>query len=212
LPGGYDKQNVGVIDFVSAAPATGSLDVHYYDEHTVILQQSKSVHYEAPFLYLLFGNDRALLLDTGATADSDRFPLRRTVDRLVDIWLAKNPREGYALVVAHTHGHGDHVAGDAQFAGWVRTTVVPKDVDAVRLFFGFGEDWPDRTVRFDLGGRVLEVLGSPGHQPAAITVYDPWTALLLTEDTSIPDGCTCRTAPRSWPPWTGWSPLPGPGR
>jgi len=194
-----------MVDFASGAPVTGSLDVawnhgtpgrrgdrepkvqvHYYDEHTVMLRQSKSVSYEAPFLYLLFGNERALLLDTGATADPGRFPLREKVDRLVAIWLAKNPRDGYELVVAHTHGHGDHVAADAQFAGRARTTVVPKDVDAVRLFFGFGEDWPDRTVRFDLGGRVLEILGSPGHHGAAVTVYDPWTGVLLTGDTVYP--------------------------
>jgi hydroxyacylglutathione hydrolase len=205
LSAGYDKENEAMVDFASGAPVTGSLDVawnhgtpgrrgdrepkvqvHYYDEHTVILRQSKSVSYEAPFLYLLFGNERALLLDTGATADPGRFPLREKVDRLVAIWLAKNPRDGYELVVAHTHGHGDHVAADAQFAGRARTTVVPKDVDAVRLFFGFGEDWPDRTVRFDLGGRVLEILGSPGHHGAAVTVYDPWTGVLLTGDTVYP--------------------------
>lgn len=194
-----------MVDFASGAPVTGSLDVewnhgtpgrrgdrepkiqvHYYDEHTVILRQSKSVSYEAPFLYLLFGNDRALLLDTGATADPERFPLREKVDRLVSIWLAKYPREGYELVVAHTHGHGDHVAADGQFAGRAGTTVVAKDVDAVRSFFGFGDGWPDRTVSFDLGGRVLQVLGSPGHHRAAITVYDPWTAILLTGDTVYP--------------------------
>ena len=194
-----------MIDFASGAPVTGSLDVewnhgtpsrrgngepkiqvHYYDEHTVILRQSKSVNYEAPFLYLLFGNDRALLLDTGATADPERFPLREKVDRLIAGWLAKYPREGYELVVAHTHGHGDHVAADGQFAGRAGTTVVAKDVDAVRSFFGFGDGWPDRTVSFDLGGRVLQVLGSPGHHRAAITVYDPWTAILLTGDTVYP--------------------------
>jgi hypothetical protein len=32
--------------------------------------------------------------------------------------------------VAHTRGHGDHVAGDAQFAGPAHTTVVPRDLDA----------------------------------------------------------------------------------
>jgi len=194
-----------MVDFARGTPVTGSLDVawnhgmpgrrgerepkiqvHYYDEHTVILRQSKSVHYEAPFMFLLFGNDRALLLDTGATADPERFPLRGKVDRLVAIWLAKNPREGYELVVAHTHGHGDHVAADGQFAGRAGTTVVPKDVAAVRSFFGFGDGWPERTVTFDLGGRVLEVLGSPGHEEAAITVYDPWTGVLLTGDTVYP--------------------------
>jgi hydroxyacylglutathione hydrolase len=205
LPAGYDKENEAMVDFARGAPTKGSLDVtwnhgtpgrrgngepkiqvHYYDEHTVILRQSKSVNYEAPFLYLLFGNDRALLLDTGATADPERFPLREKVDRLVSIWLAKHPREGYELVVAHTHGHGDHVAADGQFAGRADTTVVAKDVDAVRLFFGFGDGWPERSVSFDLGGRVLEVLGSPGHHRAAITVYDPWTAILLTGDTVYP--------------------------
>jgi hydroxyacylglutathione hydrolase len=192
------------IDFATGAPATGSLavswihgaparrqggdppiQVHRYDEHTVILRQSKSVHYEAPFLYLLFGNDRALLLDTGATADPARFPLRATVDGLVDDWLTRHPREDYQLVVVHTHGHGDHVAGDAQFAGRPATTVVSRELDEVRQHFGF-TGWPAQIVPYDLGGRVLEVTGSPGHHKAAITIYDPWTGFLLTGDTVYP--------------------------
>ena len=187
-------------DFVSGAPVPGSLDVrwihgapgepaiqvHRYDEHTVILRQGKSVHWEAPFLFLLFGDDRALLLDTGATADPGRFPLRETIDGLIAGWLDEHPREGYELVVAHTHGHGDHVAADGQFAARDRTTVVPRDVDAVRSFFGFGDGWPDGAVRFDLGGRVLDVLGSPGHHPAAITVYDARTGIMFTGDTVYP--------------------------
>ncbi|GIF50811.1 glyoxylase-like metal-dependent hydrolase (beta-lactamase superfamily II) [Asanoa ferruginea] len=162
------------------------IQVHRYAEHTVILRQSKSVNYEAPFLYLLFGNDRALLLDTGATAEPDLFPLRATVDGLIAEWLDKHPREGYELVVAHTHAHHDHVAADAQFADRPATTVVAVDVDSVRSFFGFGDGWPDEIVTFDLGGRLLEVLGSPGHHQAAITVYDPWTGILLTGDTVLP--------------------------
>lgn len=194
----------GMIDFVSAAPTTGSLDVrwihgapsrrrahdpaiqvHRYDEHTVILRQSKSVNYEAPFLYLLFGNDRALLLDTGATADPGLFPLCAIVDRLIDGWLADHPRPAYELVVAHTHGHGDHFAGDGQFTGRPATTVVSHELDAVRQYFGF-TDWPGQVVTFDLGGRVLEITGSPGHHRAAITVYDPWSGFLLTGDTVLP--------------------------
>jgi glyoxylase-like metal-dependent hydrolase (beta-lactamase superfamily II) len=197
------------IDFVTGAPVVGSLDVrwihgaasghrlrdpalqalqvHRYDEHTVILRQSKSVHYEAPFLFLLFGNNRALLLDTGATADPELLPLRATVDQLLGDWLARHPRAGYELVVAHTHGHQDHVTGDPQFTGRPGTIVVGHDVEAVRSFFGFDDDrWPAQTVAFDLGGRVLEVLGSPGHHRAAITVYDPWTGFLLTGDTVLP--------------------------
>jgi hydroxyacylglutathione hydrolase len=143
------------------------------------------VNYEAPFLYLFCGNDRALLLDTGATEDPASFPLRAAVDRLIAQWLTEHPRDGYELVVAHTHGHNDHVAGDPQFAGRPHTTVVPRDLDAVQRYFGF-TGWPDQILPFDLGGRVLDVTGSPGHHRAAITIYDPWTGFLLTGDTVYP--------------------------
>jgi hydroxyacylglutathione hydrolase len=166
-------------------PADPPIQVHQCDPHTVIMRQSKSVNYEAPFLYLLFGNDRAFLLDTGATADPARFPLRDTVDRLITDWLARNPRADYELVVAHTHGHGDHVAGDPQFADRPNTTIVSRELDAVQRYFGF-TDWPEQIVRFDLGGRVLEITGSPGHHRAAITIYDPWTGFLFTGDTVLP--------------------------
>jgi hydroxyacylglutathione hydrolase len=194
------------IDFVTGAPVAGRLDVrwihgapprargaghppiqvHHYDEHTVILRQSKSVHFEAPFMFLLFGNDRALLLDTGATAQAESFPLRATVDELVESWLEAHPHADYQLVVAHTHGHNDHVAADGQFAGRPGTAVVARDEAAVRSFFGFGDGWPAEIVPFDLGGRVLEVTGSPGHHKAAITIYDPWTGILFTGDTVLP--------------------------
>lgn len=189
------------MDFVTGAPVAGDLDVpwahgtrrgtgespiqvHAYDEHTLILRQSKTVHFEAPFLYLLFGNARALLLDTGATQEPERFPLRATVDRLIDEWLVAHPRSGYELVVAHTHGHGDHKAADGQFTGRPATTVVPVDPESVRAFFGI-TDWPEEVVRFDLGGRVLDVVGIPGHQPASIAVFDPWSGFLLTGDTVL---------------------------
>src|SRR5215472_115749 len=187
------------VDFSAGPPAAGDLyvrwnhgasgeqpiQVHAYDPHTYLLRQSKATSYEAPFLYLLFGNERAVLLDTGATADPAVFPLRDTVDAVAADWLAANPREGYELVVAHTHGHGDHVAGDGPFASRPLTTLVGRDVGAVKEFFGFA-DWPDEVVRFDLGGRVLEVTGIPGHHPASIAIFDAWSGFLLTGDTVYP--------------------------
>ena len=159
--------------------------MHAFDEHTIILRQSKTAHYEAPFLYLLMGNDRAVLFDTGATADASTFPLRATVDRLLASWQERNARPAYHLVVAHSHAHGDHVAADDQFAGRPDTTVVGHDPRAVQQFFGF-TSWPDEVVRLDLGGRVLEVTGIPGHHPASIAVFDPWTGFLLTGDSVYP--------------------------
>ncbi|HYQ67025.1 MBL fold metallo-hydrolase [Actinophytocola sp.] len=193
-----------MVDFLTGAPVAGDLDVrwnhgsrsvrrnsdppiqvHAYDDHTFVLRQNKAVHYEAPFLFLFCGNDRAFLLDTGATEDPARFPLRATVDALLDGWLAEHPRVAYELVVAHTHGHGDHIAGDGQFDGRPHTTVVPAALASVQAYFGI-TDWPTGVARLDLGGRVLEVTGCPGHHEASIAIYDPWTGFLLTGDTVLP--------------------------
>ncbi|MCF4121201.1 MBL fold metallo-hydrolase [Antribacter sp. KLBMP9083] len=161
------------------------LQVHHHGPDTVILRQSRSVTFEAPFLYLLFGADRAFLLDTGATQDPATFPLRETVDRLVEEWLAEHPHAGYELVVAHTHSHRDHVAGDAQLAGRERTMVVGTSLADVQAYFGFTV-WPTEVVTLDLGGRLLEITGIPGHHPASIAVFDPRTGFLLTGDTVYP--------------------------
>ncbi|MDG4826668.1 MBL fold metallo-hydrolase [Asanoa sp. WMMD1127] len=166
-----------------ARPSEPKIQVHWYDDRTAILRQSKAVSYEAPFLYLLIGDRRALLLDTGATADPDLFPLRATVDELL---AHRTGDPDYPLVVAHSHGHGDHVAADPQFADRPATTVVGRGADEVKEFFGFGATWPAETVAFDLGGRELAILASPGHHPAAITVWDPRTGVLLTGDTVLP--------------------------
>ncbi|MEV0912916.1 MBL fold metallo-hydrolase [Streptomyces sp. NPDC049967] len=91
----------------------------------------------------------------------------------------------HALIVAHTHGHGDHVAGDTQFAGCPATTIVGREPEAVQAFFGF-EQWPTGTVGSDLGGRVLELIAATGHHKSAVTIYDPWTGILLTGDTVMP--------------------------
>ncbi|MCT9112194.1 MBL fold metallo-hydrolase [Streptomyces mirabilis] len=161
------------------------IQVHAHDAHTVILRQNMAVDYEAPFLFLLFGEARAVLIDTGATASADCFPLRRVVDELMETWLTARPRAGYELLVLHTHPHGDHVAGDGQFADRPGTTVVDAALDQAWPFFGFDGD-PEGVARVDLGGRVLECLATPGHHAAAVTYFDPWTGFLLTGDTVYP--------------------------
>ncbi|SDP51731.1 Glyoxylase, beta-lactamase superfamily II [Arthrobacter sp. ok909] len=179
------------------------IQVHAYDEHTFILRQNMAVNYEAPFMFLLFGHARAVLIDTGATVSADFFPLRRIVDGLMDAWLAAHPRVGYQLLVLHTHPHGDHVAGDAQFAGRPDTVLVDAARDSAWEFFGFtdnpdgggGSDGGDgesdgggtvESAHVDLGGRVLECWPSPGHHNAAVTFYDRYTGFLLTGDTVYP--------------------------
>lgn len=184
VPGNLDVQ--WIHGSVSAKHNTDpDIQVHAYDPHTFILRQNKAIHYEAPFMFLLFGDSRAVLIDTGATESAEYFPLRQTVDGLVDRWLAEHPRLGYRLLVLHTHAHGDHVAGDGQFAGRPDTLVVTAQRAPAWEFFGFGDNLA-ALAGVDLGGRVLECLPTPGHHEAAVTCYDPYTGLLLTGDTVYP--------------------------
>lgn len=176
------------------APGEPPIQVHALSENTYILRQSKRVSYEAPFLYLLFGSRRAVLLDTGATADPMRFPLRETIDDIVRDWGTRHPSGAFELVVGHTHAHGDHIAGDGQFADRADTVVVDHDVDAVKAFFQIA-DWPNGTGTLDLGERVLTVLPVPGHHPASVAVYDPWSGIVLAGDTILPGRLYVRDYP-----------------
>src|SRR6185369_7695148 len=100
-PGGRAVNAPLGVAWIHGAAGEPAIQTHWYDEATVVLRQAKSLNYEAPFMFLLFGDERALLLDTGAVSDPDRFPLRATVDELVGRWLDKHPHPRYGLVVAH---------------------------------------------------------------------------------------------------------------
>ena len=150
-----------------------------------MIRQSLRSSSEGPFVFLLFGNERALLVDTGHGRDPAQWPLRETVDNLIGSWLERHPRSSYALVVAHSHAHSDHTDGDKQFEGRANTTLVGAKIEEVVQFFGFS-DWPDRSVMVDLGGRELAVIPSPGHHKAAVTYFDPYSGVLFTGDTVYP--------------------------
>lgn len=171
------------------------IQVHAYNENLFILRQSKCATAEAPFLFLLFGEDRALLLDTGATSDG---PLWETVEGLLTQWLEKREQGFVELIVAHSHSHGDHVAGDAQFAGKeLVSSVATLERAGVLRFWGFAEYPLDRPT-LDLGGRVIDVLGTPGHKDDSVTLYDRRTQLLLTGDLVYPGHLFVFT-PEEWP-------------
>src|SRR5690606_12514273 len=89
------------------------------------------------------------------------------------------------LVVAHTHRHGDHRAGDLQFESLAGVEVVPIESDRMRAYFGF-DDWPAGEARIDLGGRTVHVLPTPGHHPDHVVFYDEPTGLLLSGDFLLP--------------------------
>ena len=98
-----------------------ALQVHTYEPQTFILRQSPCASFEANFLYLLVGSDKALLIDTGAVADPKEMPLGKTILEL----LPGNDDKKLPLLVAHTHRHLDHRAGDPQFASLPSVQIVP---------------------------------------------------------------------------------------
>lgn len=155
--------------------------VQALDGNTFVIRQSIKTNFEAPLLYLLFGRDKALVVDTGAQDGR----IRPVIDRLVAQWSMVNGRTKIPLVVAHSHSHGDHVAGDAAFRDRPDTTVIGLEPKDVARFFGI-TNWPEELARFDLGDRVLTIIPAPGHQAAAIMIYDPRLKILLSGDTLYP--------------------------
>ena len=160
---------------------TSQFRVHAYNDGLFILRQAACTNFEKPLLYLVFGHDRALLLDTGAGGVDVATP----IDSLIRAWLLLQGRPSIALVVAHSHAHSDHVAGDSQFVARLSTSIVGHDTASVRAFFGI-KRWPQDRGVLDLGGRLLDVIPIPGHQSASIAVYDRLTGVLLTGDTFYP--------------------------
>jgi glyoxylase-like metal-dependent hydrolase (beta-lactamase superfamily II) len=150
--------------------------------------------------YLIVGQKRALLFDTGMGI-SDIKAITGELTRL-------------PVIVLNSHTHDDHVGGN-----WEFDTVFGRDTSFTRqnakgsradaqaeitpgqicgaLPKGFDSKayatrpWKitakvDDGDRFDLGGRRLEVIATPGHTPDAISLIDRAHGLLFTGDTYYP--------------------------
>jgi glyoxylase-like metal-dependent hydrolase (beta-lactamase superfamily II) len=157
------------------------MQVQAIDADTIVIRQSVKTNFEAPFLYLLFGRDRVLLIDTGAGG----LKVRPTIDRLIAEWRDKHGGRPIRLVVAHSHSHGDHHSGDDEFRDRPDTDLIGLAPEQVASYFHIA-DWPRSIVPFDLGGRVVNIIPTPGHEPAHIMVYDARTQLLFSGDMLYP--------------------------
>lgn len=156
--------------------------VHEYNADFYILRESGCTHYEKPFLYLIFGGDKALLLDTGAGQVDTRGPVMQVLGK----WMKRKDHPNMPLLVVHSHGHGDHVAGDPQFRNNPGVELIEPNPQALIEAFHL-KDWPNQPGTIDLGGgRVLDLVPIPGHQEASIALYDRKTGVLLTGDSVYP--------------------------
>jgi glyoxylase-like metal-dependent hydrolase (beta-lactamase superfamily II) len=155
---------------------------------------------EETISYLIVGEKRALLFDTGMGI-SDL--------KIVIAQLTKLP-----IIVLNSHTHNDHV-GD----NWEFSTIYGMDTDFTRqnargsrldaqaeitpgqICGALPKEFDSKAYatrpwkitaytydgdRFDLGGRTLEVIATPGHTPDAISLLDRAKGLLFTGDTYYP--------------------------
>lgn len=155
--------------------------VHAYTPTFLILRQSGCTHFEKPFLYLILGSREAMLIDTGA-GGADAAPM------VADVLRRHGESAGrpqLPLLLVHSHGHDDHVAGDAPFRKDPTVRMVEGTRTAVSSFFDLTR-WPDGVAQYDLGDRVLDVFAIPGHEPASIAIYDRRTGVLMTGDVLYP--------------------------
>ena len=163
------------------------IQVIAYNEDSYILRENPCVHWEAPFTYLLFGNSRALLIDTGATPEASYYPLHNTVDAIIRRWCDFRHRKTVPLTVVLTSG--EDIAqnqGLRQFTGRPDTILAPIQLSAIKEFYKLSSVWPNGTGRIDLGGRGIDVVPTPGTHKDGLTFYDSYNRFLYTGDLLYP--------------------------
>ena len=164
------------------------------DADTFVISEYQ--HPEQTHCYLLLGDSRALLIDTGLGVS--------------DIGAVVSSLTSLPVTAAATHVHWDHIGGHRHFsdiavhgkeAGWlsggfplplnvikknlmagVREFPADFDMDRYEIYGGgAGRLISDGDV-FDLGGRRLSLLHTPGHSPGHLCFWEPARGYLFSGD------------------------------
>lgn len=162
--------------------------VHEYNEDFYILRESGCINAEKPFLYLIFGENKALLEDTGVAYGAPDRTVIPTAPFIMDLmakWAKRKNHAPVSLVVIHSHAHGDHTAADAQFKGLPNVEFVAAAPAEIQKAAGI-KTWPTDIGQIDLGKRIIDVIPIPGHDAASIALYDRLTGNLMTGDSLYP--------------------------
>ena len=150
--------------------------------------------------YLIVGSKRAIEFDTGMGISD----IKKVIGE-----LTQEP-----VTVLNSHTHADHVGGNWEFddvegmdTEYTRTNAkgskaaAQEEIGAGKICgslpAGFDakayatRPWKIAALihdgsRFDLGGRTIEVIATPGHTPDSISLLDRANGLLFTGDTYYP--------------------------
>ncbi len=164
------------------------------DRDTYVISEYR--HWEETHCYLLVGDKRCLLIDTGLGVGSMGAEVRHLTDKPV--------------AAAVTHAHWDHIGGLSDFPEfyvhsaewpWLREGGFPLPLQTVKTLLTERCDLPDgfdpsRYAFFhgvpsgaladhdtiDLGGRRVEALHTPGHSPGHLSFWERERGYLFTGD------------------------------
>ena len=172
----------------------GWFTVEKIDTQTFAISEYR--HWEETHCYLLCGQDESVLIDTGLGVSN--------IKRIVDI-LTTLP-----VTVLTTHVHWDHIGGHGSFdriavheaeKNWINGSfpltlkevkeqltklpcALPEefDLDSYRLFQGEPQILLHDGDGFDVGGRTIRVLHTPGHSPGHCCFYEQERRYLYSGD------------------------------
>ena len=163
------------------------------DESTYIISEYQ--HWEETHCYLLIGSDRALLIDTGLGVCNIHEQVRKLTDK--------------SITAVATHIHWDHIGGHKYFPDFyaheaeldwlngkfplpiqaVKSMVadrceLPEDFDISNYKIFQGK--PGLVLKdgdtIDLGGRIIQVLHTPGHSPGHLCFWESEMDYLFSGD------------------------------
>lgn len=150
--------------------------------------------------YLIVGSDRALLIDTGTGAGS----MKAAVATLTAL----------PVLLVNSHSHWDHIGSNHEFSEIAIHRAEAHELsyrythEQIAGYFGpdsllgplpagrtvenitIGPSTPTRLLdggeRFDLGGRTITALHTPGHAPGLLSLLDEEHGVLFSTDTAYP--------------------------
>ena len=167
--------------------------VDQIDEFTYIISEYQ--HWEENHSYLLVGDERALLIDTGLGIGDIGSLVRELTQK--------------QIAAVATHVHWDHIGGHKDFSEiythkaelhWLDGNfplhisevrrmladhcVFPNSfsLEEYRLFQGKPTELLEDGDVLDLGGRWLQVFHTPGHSPGHLCFWEEKTGYLFTGD------------------------------
>ncbi len=163
------------------------------DETTFAISEYK--HYEEAHSYLLLGEEKALLIDTGLGISN----IKKVIDEITHL----------PIMVATTHVHWDHIGGHKYFNDiavhalekeWLLNFPIPLEVvknNLMKLPFEYPKSFDinkydiykgiptlvlnDNDI-INIGNRKIRIIHTPGHSPGHICFYELEKKYLFTGD------------------------------